>query len=80
MNKVKEITDSKIYKQYTELKKKEQEEEMEKQNNLDDNDEEKNEKLIHINIEECFSFYVFEIIKALSVNCRNVNLTISQIF
>lgn len=52
LNKVKEITDSKIYKQYTELKKKEQEEEVKKQKNLDDNEEEKNEKLTHKNIEE----------------------------
>ena len=52
LNKVKEITDSKLYKQYTELKKKEQEEEMKKQNTLDDNEEEKNEKLTHKNIEE----------------------------
>lgn len=52
LNKVKEMTDSKLYKQYTELKKKEQEEEMKKQNTLDDNEEEKNEKLTHKNIEE----------------------------
>lgn len=55
LNKVKEITDSKIYKQYTELRKQEQEKEKMKQlkqHDGDENEEEKNEKLTHKNIEK----------------------------
>ena len=55
LKKVKEMTDSKIYKQYTELRKKEQEEEKlkeTKKHNKDENEEDKNEKLSHKNIEK----------------------------